>query len=596
MNAIINLKASIKAYPYLDPDTTVRLTAQNGIGPVDISNPSSGINVPTGTGSEKKLPPGGQWIRLVGVSVPDISSITKILGGALDKLAFAAKVVKKILSIVELFLSVFGSFSKAIAIFINIIQKQVIKLAKDLGNAGVYSNVILPPAFLKALASSNFEHMSTGGFNGFLVRLNGSLNDNTDNNRPRFEDEADVVGGFIFLIDTESMDDFFRALRTLSDLLDLKIDIDPPPPRNIRGYSGYFDDKGKQRFGLAVEWDAPSVPSVGYILARSRIPGGKVKVVNDIPTKIKDLIKAIWTRIVFKIWDWPQKTIHVYNDPDFNKGSPKIISRELGSGGGSFIDFDIPADTDLPKIVVGGYDEEGNPEPGLIPIPPHYFDAKNPFSPMFKEYFYVLQSGPFPWAPQSSELRVEVKTCDNSVNTTDVVQHEDGSMEFISYSFNLLNKWSKIQIKILVPWVTSLVKMLDKVLESIKGGFDDVSDAFIEMVKVIVETVETYIGIIRVLTQLLEELKKFLIGPSVAFLYVPPKEGGISAFMSQVRNAKPPLDGNGFSGPKGITGGIVFVIGYSLVGLSEKEKIELEKQWLITKTAFEFMSKMFKKD
>lgn len=604
--ASVDLKASLRAFPYIGPSTSV--LGSNGIVVADRPPPISPVPpspipggvIPGGSTTPPSKPantiPADQWNRIELKQI-DVDIVSKSLGKTLSTLDKVVKFLSPILKILELYISSFNSFAKLLSSAIDSIQKVLSRYESNLGNAGIFMNIIIPPAFLpNAKGNFNIARLYSGGFQGFLNRMDTSLYDVNDPNRPDFPNSADVVGGAIILVDTVGLNEFFRAWMQVMNLLDLNklfnIQMTPLPPRNIRGRSGYFDDgTGKQKFGIELEWDAPGVPASAFKVSRSVAPGGEIKHVEDIPTSIAGLIKAIKKMLATHKAEWPTKIDRVYVDPDF-KGPHKVLANPA-TGGGSYVDYNIP-----------GLDSSGkHVDTGA------YLDPKKPFIPDHQRYYYVVQSIATPLiaipavpfgieGPQSREIRVTAKTCENSFQTANVIEHEDGSFELLSAGFSLQNKWSSVRLNLIVPWVPETIKFFNVLIESLQGMLNDASDSFVAFLKQLTDKIQNYITTLRIIQTLVTQLKKFIIGESVAFLWVPPTTGGTKKFVQRVRSAKLPAGQRSFSGPAGITAGIVMMFGYSIAGLntlSDSDKAKFKTQFDVVSKSFKFLVSLLTK-
>ena len=603
---MIDLKAEIRAFPYISPDSSILGSGQQGIAVPNIPPPISPVppgpitvpGIPTTPVSKPGIVQGGVWYP-VELKQPDIKQVTKFFGKALSGLDKVIKFLTPILSLLELYVSSFNSFSAALKTAINAVQKFIKKQEETLGNEGIYMNVIIPPAFL-ALAKGNFKiaRMYSGGFQGFLGRLQTSLHDQSDTRRPDFPSREDIVGGAILLVDTDSISKFFKTWKALTDLLGEELFTPPPPPRNIRGRSGYFQDgEGKVKFGIQLDWDAPVLPSDSFQISRSYIPGGEVKLVDDIPTNIKDLIKVISTMLATHKAEFPKKLERVYSDDDFNLGKvenafaaltaktkgPVTVLADFVTGGGSYIDYDIPGFTGSGEYVRKGTE----------------LDALHPFSPNHDRYYYVIKSSTVGilGAP-SRETRVSVRVCDNSFITANVIEHVDGSYEMLSDGFSALNKWSSKRIKNVAPWVVASLKFLNKLLENLKGKVKDSSDSFTNFVEQLAKSIENFLTLLKIIQTFIYLLQQFIIDSSAAFLWVPPDKGGSDGFVQRVRNAKLRPGQTPFSGPSGITAGVVYMFGYSgssLTKLTPAEQMAFKKEFQAVADAFKLMTSLFSK-
>jgi len=598
----IDLSAKLKAFPYIAPAVTnaaaetreeaaaldnfiSELEANSSNIPTDISQ-IIGPNASPGAG----IAGTDDWNRMA-VPIDDklgwVSDITHGMETAFEKLDKITTILQKILRIIELFNSSFNSFSKLFVSAINFAQNQIDEFAGSL-NAGVYASVFAPPALLRKSAGNiDSKHQLRGGFQGFISRLENSLHNTKDDNRPTFSTNA-YVGGLVVLLDTESIDDMWTGLQQLASMFDfmqlLPINLSPPPPTNIRGFCGYFVDQAEldkprrkrdydnKKFGVQIEWDN-SFTSSAYHIYRSRITKGKKVFKPYKPTSLVDnketgepgLLSVAGDAFVaikhgkstIKI---PERIEYVYEDTDFNKGEgPVTVLAPLTSVTLKYIDTDIKTKKFTGSDIEFAYIEENGKD---VPI---------------TNYYYVIRSCGLvgrPEGPNSQELNVAIKTCNDNYNIADVIQHPQGRFEFLSIGAGKLNNWSSIQISAMVPWYTEIIGMLSGFLDTLRGTVTDASDAFSAFLNHMVLRIRMYRDILSLITWLIEQFKVFIFGPSLALLYLPPVKGGMPVFVERVKQAKVPEDISGFSGPNGITVGIVLCYGATDAGVGAIQSLK----------------------
>jgi hypothetical protein len=557
----------------------------------------------------------GKWQQSA-ISSEDLpKSVIKTFDKAVKGLGKVMSILTKVMKILQLFISSFGSFSSLISSLLSFIRGTVNTMAQDLATAGAYMNILMPPSLNRNMfQNDNWKNLSAGGFEGFLGRLQVSLVNPYDKNRPIFDDNG-VVGGFIILVDATAPDEFFKTLKQLGDLFDF-MDLFPfntsvPPPENIQSYPVYQEmvtediagQTVEKKYGIRLKWDAPpGVPFAGgfFRVSRSTESGGRKTSVKDIPTKLggKDgFLHALKVRLSTLVsglrdkrkgitskrdpGDWPLKPVYKYDDPTFNPdhkstyteyteideepisvtmGSPVIVKSNIITGGGEYVDQDIPVDT------------SGDPT--------------------HKEYHYIIESGwPAFWGPPSSDIMVPVeKKCIDPMSTA-VVEHPRGYTEFISAGWGGLGSWSSLQIGRSIPLLPNLIDMMDKLLATLEGMVKNSSDSFTEFLNGLEEKIQKYMQIIDIMTAIVTKMKELILGPSAAFLYIPPQSGGVAGFMDRIRSAKQPKDG--FSGVDGMTAGVVFAFGGSLFTVNgEENKALIEVQTKALEKAFGIMVKL----
>jgi len=528
--------------------------------------------------------------------------VIKFLNKAVDKLTTVLSVLTKILKLLKFFISAFSSYSAILQTFITFAQTTLAKFMGDLFNTGVYYNVLVPPALLKSLYDPK---ASSGGYQGFLSRLRVSLHNSADKNVPDFSSNA-VVGGFIILCDTETLQEIYKGMQFLADMFDffklLPINTKPLPPRNVRTVSGYFDAPPEEglfavvnstlsalgapaapvkKIGVKLTWDAPRVTGfTSYRISRSIKPfPTNRETTYPVPSGITKIIKAALERLTLgkdytdvegKKHTWPPVLDYAYNDKSFNDGNPVIVGVDPITGGGSYIDFDVK-ETSIWDIF------------GIISAEP------------IKKYYYVIESG-FPvglWGPRTPEVGVTVnfKGC-ISENEAAVVQNKKG-LEYLISGSPSLGMWSTIRVGYVFPFMETVVDYLNKFLAGLAGAVKTNTKSFLDFVKGIQEKLENYSNILNTLIAVILAIEAFFAGmPRIAFLFIDPQKGGVDNFMTRVSNATQPDPG--FSGPTGFSVGMVFMFGEANL---KPDSVLTESEFLILKAALalktEALSKAF---
>lgn len=587
----VDLKAKLKAFPYIAPAIAAAAAAAQKEArdldsfvsdlesfssriPTDISQ-LIGPNASPGAGVAGE----DEWNRM-GVPIDDklgwVSDITGSMETAFKGLDKVITILSKILRIIELFNSTFNSFSKLFASVIDFAQSKIDEFAGSL-NDGVFASVFAPPALLRKSAGNvDSKHQLRGGFQGFISRFENSLQNTKDDNRPTFSTNA-YVGGMVVMVDTESIDELWTGLQQLASMFDfmqlLPINLSPPPPTNVRGFCGYFVDPAelkkrrsdrdltKKKFGVRLEWDS-SFTSSAYHVYRSRIPGGRRSREEFIPTYMVDNKETGEPGLLSVTFDLlsaiengketivlPERIVNVYNDPDFNKGEPVTVPSPPGLTTLKYIDTEIKTKPLGDTGIDYAYIEEDGKE---VPL---------------TNYYYMIRSCGVlgrPEGPNSTEANVAIKTCNDNYNTADVIAHSEGHFEFLSIGAGKLNNWSSIQISGMVPWYQEIIGILSKFLDTLRGTLTDASSAFSDFLDHMISRIRMYRNILSLVTWLIEQFKKFIFGPSLAILNLPPVFGGMPVFTARVKQAQvPETAGGGFSGPNGITVAIVLVYGAS---------------------------------
>ncbi len=596
-SAQIDISAKLKAFPYIAPAVTnaaakaagieeelddfiSELEEESGNIPTDIEQIIGGGGTPGAGGAGKD-----EWGRMA-VPIEDklgwVSDLTSGMDSAFKKLDKVVTILSKILKILELFNSSFNSFSKLFVSVIDFAQAKINEFSGSL-NDGVFAAVFAPPALLRKSAGNiDSKHQARGGFNGFLSRFENSLQNTKDANRPTFGPNA-WVGGMVILLDTESLDQLWTGLKQLAAMFDfmqlLPINLSPPPPTNMRGFCGYFvsqeqlalprkqrDPDAPKEFGVQVEWDN-SFTSTVYHLYRSRIPGGQTVKEEFVPSSLVDNQETGEPGLLSVSFDLlsslehgsgtvklPERFVQEYDDKDFNEGKPVTVL----------------APPNLTTLKYTDYEIKTEEIPGSDGIEFAYIEEEDGTKVPITNYYYMIRSATlFVEGSNSTELNVAIKTCNDNYNIADVVQHPEGRFEFLSIGAGKLNNWSSIQLSGMVPWYEEVIKMLNNFLDTLRGTVTDASDAFTAFLDHMISRIRMYGNILSLITWLIEQFKKFIFGPSLALLKLPPKKGGMPVFAQRIRQAKVPEDAqSGFSGPNGITVGIVLCYGATDAGVA----------------------------
>lgn len=472
------------------------------------------------------------------------TNLIVLLDKALTSLSNVVNALTKIIKLLQMFISAFNSFSIILKTFIDYAQNQIKQFTSDLGALGVYFNVLIPPAFLKSLMDNgSFSDLSSGGFDGFLQRLKVSLNNTADKNAPKFSNKA-IVGGFVILLDSETLYDFYKGLdfitSTFSFMDVFPLNTSPMPPRNVKAVSGnYKQPDGTLKPGIQLSWEAPNVRGfTHYRLSRSRVSGGNRKESKPIPTKLvgppshpeQGLIQAAMIRLFGGDGEWPSVVTYEYNDPTFNGGKPVIVAANPVNSGGAYMDYDV-TETD-------------------------------------KQFYYVVESGfnvgVGVWGLRCPEVSVPVFVRDCiSNNQAAVVVHAGNKLEFISVGYEGLGQWSAIQLKGVVPFLPAVIDLLNKFVTALAGALKTNTKSFVDFINGIKQSFLKYKAYLETIATMIMAIENFFSGmPKICFLNVLPESGGMDNFYRRVANAKKPS--GGFSSKTGFTMGVVFVYGEGL--------------------------------
>ena len=216
---------------------------------------------------------------------------------------------------------------------------------------------------------------------------------------------------------------------------------------------------------------------------------------------------------------------------------------------------------------------------------PIYVDDEGKEVPV-TNYYYMIRAcneNGTGEGPNSKELSVVIKTCNDAFSIADLIQHPNGRFEFFSIGYGKLNNWSSIKLTAMIPWFSEIVGVLNDFLDTLKGMATSASDSFMDFLDQIQSKVQMYTDILAALSFFVAQLKNFVLGPSIAFLNVDPVKGGMPVFVQRVKEAQLP-EGESFTGSNGISVGIVLVYGASGGQVA---------QLAIMKRAFDFVYSLF---
>jgi len=545
----ISVQIKIQAIPFVLPVAAGIIPGTPDGQPGSATGP--GVPPPEPVTPETPLPK--DWSQLAPSFSTIPSAVVDKLTSALKKLDAVMKVVKALLDVIEIFINDWSSFATLLKAVVDALNKQIDDFVKDLQSTGVYLNFFVPPSFYqKVPVTSMLKHMSAGGFQGFLSRLQTSFYSPTqempDKNpltktflsKPTFGPQAQV-GGFVIIADTQSLDEFFAAMRALYrffDFLDIfGINFTPQPPTNIRGTCVIAEDPKTKENKLSVnlEWDPPvtagdqwlykvyrdtSVNNPAHYIEKSQLPerlGGPKGLIN--------WVKTMFATGVYKL---PTITEYEYKD-DKGLFTPTTAYQN------SFLDTNLDASFD--------------PTTGTYKV--------NQL-----EYYYVVETVPLlvPGS-KSTPYRMVIKGCADGSITCNVVEHPDAVFEKLGPNSPWQWPWVSFRPLEMIPVIPLFANLMKKVLNMFAGAVMSVTNSFLEYVKALVAKINSYLTLLQIISALVQALKDFTnMPPSIYYIYIPPEVGGTDGFMTRLSNAQPP-PGRKFSGPSGITAGAVMVFG-----------------------------------
>jgi len=130
----------------------------------------------------------------------------------LNNIVAVLKTVSAILDVIKTFITDYANILKQL---IQALLDQILALLKDLAGSGVYVlNTMSPIGHIKPYPSY-FE----GGYPEFVNKVVSSFDDPNDSRRPQFSSTA-KVGGYIIAVDSaDNIQNFFRAVKALQDLI-----------------------------------------------------------------------------------------------------------------------------------------------------------------------------------------------------------------------------------------------------------------------------------------------------------------------------------------------------------------------------------------
>jgi len=289
VSTTVDVRARLRAIPFVTPPPPPALAAAAEEAAAEAASEASAKKA----AEELKLK-AGEWKEFdLNLDIFPTAPIT-LLDKSIGVLQKILNIITPILKLVQLFLSSFVSFSMLVKALISGVKTVINQWLQDLLGSGVYMNILVPPTFLKGSGNFNYKRMATGGFEGFIGRLSVSMYNRADPNRPIFTPKASV-GGFIILVDTESLDEFFTTMKALNNLFSFMdtfpLHMEAPPPVNVRTVYGNFvsNEYPEGRNGVQLKWDAP--PGFGgllswYRISRSKSAGGILTTEHKIPEKL----------------------------------------------------------------------------------------------------------------------------------------------------------------------------------------------------------------------------------------------------------------------------------------------------------------------
>ena len=520
-----DISAQLRVYPYVaPPGASAKKDAEDKKKDLDdfISSLSEfSSSIPDGLSFNPVTSPKtgtDQWLAPDLMSPDQLKELVKAFAKPVEALSSAVMALQKIMTILQLFISSFNSFSKLIVSFINFGQAKLNEYADDTLKSGIFANILVPPAFLQtSRGDAKALLKAQGGFDGFMSRLDSSIKNTRDINRPVYGVQ-DYVGGLVILLDSESLDDIWEGLKQLAAMFDFMqlfgLNLEPPPPTNVRGFSGFFEDpeidegdEEREKFGIQLEWDKSPITGA-FKVYRSRVQGGVPAEVEYRPTSLVDnkatkepglltMVRRRFAKLFRKEpFIIPTRIEYVYADEDFNGGEPVLVEATRGGTTMKFVDTYIPTE----EIVIDGKTYEV----------PYHFNS-NP-EVLKRErvlsYYYVIKSSTRSGnidGPYSKELIVDAKSCNDNYNLADVIPHADGQVEYFSKGFGAIGSWSSIQLSKMIPWFGDVIKILNKFLDTLKGMVTDASDSFSDFLNQITEKFQMYVGILQLVSWLLEE-------------------------------------------------------------------------------------------
>jgi hypothetical protein len=455
-------------------------------------------------------------------------SALRALDKGLATVVNALNSLQSLIKLVQMFINAFGSLMGAINAFISLVQGQLKSLSDSVGNAGVFVNVVVPPAFVK---NFSVTRLSTGGFDGFLQRLKVSFYNDADKNRPVFKGPDSVVGGMILAADTETLDDFFKAMNFIAGLFNFMdlfpFNTSPPPPRNVRSYTGWFKQTdGSTKYGVKILWDAPNIIPPLYRITRSRIDGGTLSTSTELPQRLigppgheeQGLLTAF--QIALTTGEWPKTVKYEYTDSITNN----VVVTDLVTGGGGYYDYAV--------------------EPNVEAT-----------------YYYVVESGfGLTWGPKSPQLIVQSipKHCIDPRKVASVFDNYN-QVEFLSKGVGSLGQWTSIRINIILPFLPMIINTINNLLETLKGSLQTNTKAFIEFLQGMIDKFRKYALYLEAIITMITALENFFTSaPKIMALVIPPASGGVDTFVDSFLGAKKPT---GASGKGGMTVGVCLVYG-----------------------------------
>jgi hypothetical protein len=210
------------------------------------------------------------------------------------------------------------------------------------------------------------------------------------------------------------------------------------------------------------------------------------------------------------------------------------------TGGGSFIDYNVDSDHEAVYYyaIQSGFSKSDSLE-----------SKKNGYPGLWGDYSPVIS------------VKAVPTNCINQ-NSADAILHPGNRYEFVSAGVGALGQWSAVQVKALIPFVPTVVGLMDNFLETLKGSLKTNTKAFTDFLKGIKEKFEKYKVMLEAIVTMITAIENlFSSTPRLLMLNVPIASGGVDNFVTRVKKAQRPAEG--FSGKGGTTFGVVLVYGVS---------------------------------
>jgi hypothetical protein len=445
-----------------------------------------------------------------------------------DGLITIVDILETALNIINTIQTDYLNFYKALQFTIRQLLEQLQQLLVSISSTGIYILPVVPD-----ISPLDSNYPPGGGFDAFRNKVNKSLFNRDDPNRPIFNSPGDIVGGVVIaLVGGSNLGTLIKDLRVLSRFVSGLFDSDKVnPPKSLQATPGiyklresgitrnnldpedsvsFFRDLavGPQALGIKLSWDEPDgiVNAQWYKVFRSRSSkGDPVYDENGEHARNPEASDGSGGELLYE-----------YRDMSFNGGQPVIINSE-GDSSLEFIDFDvIEGETYYYKVLLCFEDEDTfvrgeNPE--------EFVDSS-----LFSTTVSATAAGCLPDSPFKDLLETPEGIVDGQASGTPPY-------------------WSNVTLRqVLGPELDQAFKALVGAVERLWGLVQTSSDHFNTFLDSVKDTLLTTRELLTLIQRVVQSLKDLQLSGSALSLWIDPEEGGMPGFASRFNNADVPED------------------------------------------------------